>query len=458
MNKRGFGSVFSRGPIWWIQYYFRGQRYRESTNSRNRIDALRLLKCRLAEMGKGQLIGPSIDKTTFEDLADCIEQDYLANRRKSIKTMLSKFRALRQVFGTSFARDITLDRLNRYVASRLQVGIAPATVKQEIDLLRHAFKLAERAGKCICPHFPHIAVQNTRAGFFEREHLDRLRMHLPEEVKAFVTFAYLTGWRTLSEILPLQWKQVDFSAGIVRLEPGTTKNDEARVFPFTALPELVEVLLQQWEYTNECQLRLGMNIPWVFHRKGVPIRDFTKVWRKACRLSGLVARIPHDFRRTAVRNLERAGVPRSVAMKLTGHKTESVYRRYAIVSEADLTEGLSKLARLNEREKQNRRSATEPPQFREPMTDEVGIELMQVLDNGAGDRDRTGTGLVGPRDFKSLAYANFATPARRRPGRMLTSGLKAVKTATTTVTVRRFRSQAGRSHASTLFQRYRVMP
>ena len=55
-------------------------------------------------------------------------------------------------------------------------------------------------------------------------------------------------------------------------------------------------------------------------------------------------RIPHDFRRTAVRNLERAGVPRSVAMKLTGHKTEAVYRRYAIVCEADLTEGLKKLA------------------------------------------------------------------------------------------------------------------
>jgi len=55
---------------------------------------------------------------------------------------------------------------------------------------------------------------------------------------------------------------------------------------------------------------------------------------------------PHDFRRTAVRNLERAGVSRSVAMKLTGHKTEAVYRRYAIVSEADLHEAVSKLARL----------------------------------------------------------------------------------------------------------------
>ncbi len=64
----------------------------------------------------------------------------------------------------------------------------------------------------------------------------------------------------------------------------------------------------------------------------------------------MAGRIPHDFRRTAVRNLERAGVPRSVAMKLTGHKTENVYRRYAIVSEADLSEGLKKLAALHSNE------------------------------------------------------------------------------------------------------------
>lgn len=90
--------------------------------------------------------------------------------------------------------------------------------------------------------------------------------------------------------------------------------------------------------------------PWVFHREGQVIKEFRAKWKTACRAAGVPGRIIHDFRRTAVRNLERAEVSRSVAMKLTGHKTESIYRRYAIVSEADLSAGVGKLATLHKSE------------------------------------------------------------------------------------------------------------
>lgn len=89
-------------------------------------------------------------------------------------------------------------------------------------------------------------------------------------------------------------------------------------------------------------------VSWIFHRNGKAIKDWRKAWKKACTNGGVPGRIPHNFRRTAVRNLERAGVFRSVPMKLTGHKTESVYRQYAIVSESDLTESVAKLAALHQ--------------------------------------------------------------------------------------------------------------
>jgi len=79
-------------------------------------------------------------------------------------------------------------------------------------------------------------------------------------------------------------------------------------------------------------------------KKPQPITSFIKAFKAACRKAGCPGRIPHDFRRTAVRNLERAGVPRSHAMKLTGHKTESVFRRYSIVSSQDLRDAAERLA------------------------------------------------------------------------------------------------------------------
>jgi integrase len=145
-----------------------------------------------------------------------------------------------------------------------------------------------------------------------------------------------------SEILPLQWRQIDFKAGVVTLGVGSTKNRDRRTFPMT--PELRAMLEAQRATTDVLQKKIGAIVPWVFHRtkRGRPLKSFTKSWRKACRAPGHPARIPHDFRRTAVRNLERAGVPRSTAMAMVGHRTESVYRRYAIVDEVMFREGAAK--------------------------------------------------------------------------------------------------------------------
>ena len=142
----------------------------------------------------------------------------------------------------------------------------------------------------------------------------------------------------------LTWSQVDWNGGFLRLEPGTTKNQEGRAFPIT--PGLRVILERRKELTRRCERAQARIIPLVFHRSGRPIHSFRRSWKEACKKAGLPGLLFHDPRRSAVRNLERASVPRSVAMKLTGHQTESIYRRYAIVAEADLREAGVKLSAL----------------------------------------------------------------------------------------------------------------
>jgi integrase len=170
--------------------------------------------------------------------------------------------------------------------------------------------------------------------------------HLPKDLQAVFEVAYVTGWRVKSELIIREWSHVDFKAGWLRLEPGETKNGDGRMFPLT--PMLRTVLERQRDRTETFQRTSGQIHPAVFHRSGQPIKSFRRAWLSACRRAALTGRIPHDFRRTAVRNLERAGVPRSTAMRMVGHKTETIYRRYAIADEAMLKEGGVKLQTLHQ--------------------------------------------------------------------------------------------------------------
>ena len=128
----------------------------------------------------------------------------------------------------------------------------------------------------------------------------------------------------------------------MRLDPGTTKNREGRTYPFTTA---LEKLLKDQQAVHDRLKKAGQIVPLVFHRDGKRIKNLRKAWSTACTAAGCPGRIPHDFRRTAVRNLERAGVPRSAAMAMVGHKTEAIYRRYAIVDAGVLREAATKIDR-----------------------------------------------------------------------------------------------------------------
>jgi integrase len=345
---RGDGSVYLRGNVYWIKYHSRGRAYRESSGSQKVRDAGGLLRRRLAEVASGRH-APNAERVTLDDLVQMLEDDYRVNSRSSWPRTQQRLAHIRQHFSAMRAVDMTADRIASFVRMRMDMGAAPASIAAELATLKRAFTLAVRSGRLLNkPAFPTIQLDNARIGFFEEAEFQALMRELPDYLRAPITFAYLTGWRVASEILRLRWSQVDLTAGFVRLDVGTTKNREGREWPLDALPELRNLLEQQREQTRAIERATSAVVPFVFHRSGRAIKDFRSAWRSACSRAGLVGHIPHDFRRTAVRNLERAGVPRSVAMKLVGHRTEEIYRRYAIVSSRDLADGVAKLARLRE--------------------------------------------------------------------------------------------------------------
>ena len=172
--------------------------------------------------------------TTFEEMAVMLASDYEVNGRKSGEAM-HRVSRLRAYFGQRHAADITSDDIMSYVRSRQ--GASAATIRYELAILKRMFRLAQRSGKVAQrPEFQTIEVRNARKGFFEAEGFEGVARDLPDDLEPFARFAYLTGWRK-GEIQGLTWKQVDLEAGIVRLEPGTTKNGEGRTFPFASFPQ-----------------------------------------------------------------------------------------------------------------------------------------------------------------------------------------------------------------------------
>jgi integrase len=344
------GEVRRRGRIYWIRYYRDGRRFEESARSEKYEAARDLLKVREGDIAKGAPVSSQIGRFRFDDAAKDIEAEYIVNGRRSFAELKRRIKLhLTPFFTGRRMATITTSDVLAFTRQRLETGAAAGEVNRELAALKRMFSLAVKGNKLMMrPHIPMLQENNVRVGFFERDLFEAVCAALPADLRPIMMFAYLTGWRIPSEILALQWRQIDLQVGTVRLDPGTTKNRDGRLFPFADhLPELRQLLEAQRRATTALETSKGIICPWVFHRNGRRVRSFRKAWANACATAGCPEMIPHDFRRTAVRNLERAGVSRSVAMQLTGHKTESVYRRYAIVSESDLGAGLDKLGQLS---------------------------------------------------------------------------------------------------------------
>ncbi|HEY7163679.1 MAG TPA: site-specific integrase [Candidatus Binatia bacterium] len=225
-------------------------------------------------------------------------------------------------------------RIRLYISQRQQTGAAGASINRELAALKRMFSLAIQAGKLSSkPHVPMLNEDNARQGFLNHSDFLTLREKLPGYLRAPITFLYLSGWR-VGEMRALEWRDVDHSGKVIRLRPEISKNKDGGVLPLKN--ELLQIIGTAAE--NPCP-----ECPSVFHFKKKRIGDFRKAWHSACSDAKLGNLLIHQLRRTAVRNLIRAGVPERIAMDLTGHKTRSVFDRYNIVSEADLMQASQKL-------------------------------------------------------------------------------------------------------------------
>lgn len=282
----------ARGPVWYIRYIAPGtlthkngacpevqngtartcpghvikrKKYCEA-GGKTKTEAQALLDKRRRELADGKWTNPA-KPLSFEDLLVLVEDDWRNNGRKSsLATRKGKDQSniahLRKAFGGATVADITGVNLAAYSNRRQEEeGAAVSTVRNELNVLKHGMKLAHRQGQLASvPAFPTLTPKTVRIGFFEREELDAILAELPAPVRALVLFMYWTGWRR-GEVLSRQWRHGDLKTGVIRLEPGETKNGKGRDFPYTVLPELEALIEQQRAYTDAVEKKKGEIVP-----------------------------------------------------------------------------------------------------------------------------------------------------------------------------------------------------
>jgi integrase len=402
-RERGEGGLIQVGDVWYMLWRHHGRQFRKSTGETVKQKAARVLDKKIQELRDGGPVVPDPDRLRYADLRALYVQDYIEQQRKSRRRnaetgelyFASSLKHLDEFFDGWKVSEITGDAISQFKAARQAAGAANGTINRSLAALRRMFKLATEQSKIkFTPAIKMLFESrdvSPRQGFLEVSDYQKLFDTLPQYIKPLLAMGFYTGMR-LGEIISLKWHQVKLSdhegKSHVELAAEDTKNSKPRIVPLIGgLPEMLQTL--------RLKNPDAVGSDFVFlTAAGNPIQSassFIKPWRTACikaavrtKLEGreVVSHISpgsqccpyceaknvekgtyvgflfHDLRRSAVRNLTQAGVPRSLAMRISGHRTESVFERYNITTTQDVQNAG---ARVQEYLNQQRKLAAQKP-------------------------------------------------------------------------------------------------
>jgi integrase len=342
---RGEGSILRKkgSRFLWVGYYDEnGRQIQENSRTTSEREASGFLRRRLQEIEQGVPVEQA-RKLRYEEIREGLLLDYKTKGNRGLEVdedgapYIWGLNHTDAFFRNKRVRSIKTNTLYKFIAKMQGEGLANATINRCLALLKRGMNIARRDSKLFfVPFFPMLKEDNVRTGFIDHAQFTKLRNEMAPHLRPLITFLYFTGCR-IGAALSITWSQVELEDGrvLLRLEGRQTKNEEPILLPLPIeLGEELSSLPREGKVFDGRNLRKGFQAACV--KVGLGVKTGPKVWQ----YKGLLI---HDFRRSGVRNLIRSGVPRRVAMKISGHLTESTFERYNIVDSTDLREAMAKV-------------------------------------------------------------------------------------------------------------------